>query len=218
MSDSLYPNNITTLEQIPGPAIPFGTTLVTFIAADTAGNQESCNSSIVVQDLEPPSVHCPVRTSLPENPNSLTSSVPIFVQAADNVGLSSLLVTVDVYNTSSSTSTVLAMEWPTPTLPASLLKDSELNITDVTGSGVAYALTSTIAGYVLAVSARPEIAATSGQTVTVNVSAIDLSGNINQCSFTITVVQSAVTTALLDVLSGGSRVSDVRTWGLADCA
>src|SRR6185369_4677673 len=38
---------------------PLGTTSVSYTAADIAGNQDSCTSTVTVQDTTPPAITCP---------------------------------------------------------------------------------------------------------------------------------------------------------------
>ena len=69
----------------PGSTFPVGTTPVTYIFKDAAGNTSTCNFNVVVQDNTPPVISCPNNIVVIESPaGSGSASVSFTVTATDN--------------------------------------------------------------------------------------------------------------------------------------
>ena len=70
-----------------------GTTIVTWIATDAAGNIASCDQAIMVTDIEKPAIHCVA--DMVVNPTSATGAIVKYDNpvASDNCGILSLIRT-----------------------------------------------------------------------------------------------------------------------------
>jgi hypothetical protein len=69
---------------------PFGRWNVTYTGYDSSGNVGSCVTAVEVLDVVNPSLTCPSSISLPENPNSVKTPVPLCFSSADNIGLAKM--------------------------------------------------------------------------------------------------------------------------------
>jgi len=62
--DNCDPKPTVTCEPPSGSLFPFGQTLVTCTAVDSAGNSSQCTFTVTVQDTTPPTIACPGDTTL----------------------------------------------------------------------------------------------------------------------------------------------------------
>jgi hypothetical protein len=62
--DDCDPDPVVTCEPESGSLFPFGETLVTCSAVDSAGNSSECTFTVTVEDTTPPVVSCPSDTTL----------------------------------------------------------------------------------------------------------------------------------------------------------
>ncbi len=83
-------NDFNANGAVASDTFPVGTTIVTYTATDTAGNFSTCFISVIVIDLESPSIGCPLPTSAGTDPgqcynSTLDIGMPSFV--FDNCGV-----------------------------------------------------------------------------------------------------------------------------------
>ncbi|MCH8990736.1 MAG: HYR domain-containing protein, partial [Acidobacteria bacterium] len=67
-----------------GSAFPMGTTQVLCVAADAAGNTDTCAFNVTVQDDQPPVAVCPGDTIVSSDPDTCGAIVDFDIQATDN--------------------------------------------------------------------------------------------------------------------------------------
>ncbi len=73
----------------PGSTFTVGTTLVTYVFKDAAGNQSTCTFKVTVQDKTVPKITCPATQSLSLDPTNCTTALPDYRPLAtksDNCG------------------------------------------------------------------------------------------------------------------------------------
>src|SRR5204863_1201720 len=76
-----------------GSVFPLGTTTVTCIATDAAGNMTTTSFSVAVVDQEPPVVTVPNNLTVLTDPGQNTAVVNFVVSIQDNVPGATLVVT-----------------------------------------------------------------------------------------------------------------------------
>ncbi|MCI0596224.1 MAG: HYR domain-containing protein [candidate division Zixibacteria bacterium] len=67
-----------------GSSFPVGATTVTCIATDGAGNKDTCQFTVTVNDNEPPAAQCPANITVNNNPSAPCDSVPVSYTASGN--------------------------------------------------------------------------------------------------------------------------------------
>lgn len=72
------------------PAFPVGTTSVTWIATDAAGNTAACVQNVVVSDVEPPLVSCPPNITANVDAGQCHAILNLTATASDNCAVQSM--------------------------------------------------------------------------------------------------------------------------------
>jgi len=65
----------TSSSHASGDTFPIGTTIVTYIATDDAGNTVECNFAVTVEDDELPTITCPTNVTVDNDPGNCTAVV-----------------------------------------------------------------------------------------------------------------------------------------------
>ncbi|MCB9235628.1 MAG: HYR domain-containing protein [Bacteroidia bacterium] len=198
-----------------GATFAVGSTVETYQVTDAAGNLDSCSFTITVQDNEAPSIVCPADTVIPADSGQcsamFTYTSPVGMDNCPNdstfqsaglgsgatfpVGMTTeTYVVIDQQGTSDSCSftvTVLDIEAPVVTCPADTMVNNDAGncsavfsyTTPVGTDNCAGASTTQTAG--LASGATFPLGATTNTFVVT-----DGSGNMDSCSFTVTVMDA----------------------------
>ena len=198
-----------------GELFPVGTTTVTYIAADAAGNTSICEFDITVNDVELPTItNCPVNISVSNTSGQCGRNVSWAVPVAnDNCGLNSFTSTYSpgaffptgtttvIYTatdnngnsvTCSFTVTVNDTQAPQLSCPSNIVVN---NTAGQCGAVVTYTVTgtdncpgavTTLTGGLASGSFFPVGTTTQSYLVT------DLAGNTATCSFTVSVIDNEV--------------------------
>ncbi|HEU4436335.1 MAG TPA: HYR domain-containing protein, partial [candidate division Zixibacteria bacterium] len=190
-----------------GSTFPVGLTSVTCIAADTAGNADTCTFSVTVSDAEPPQASCPASTVVNNETGSCAATVSFAANVSDNcpgatvacappsgssfpVGLTTVTcIAADSAgnaDTCTFTVTVNDTENPQVTCPANILENTDPG---QCSAAVNFSATASdnCPGVVL-VCTPPSGSVFPAGLTDVNCVATDGAGNKDSCQFTVTVV------------------------------
>ena len=222
-----------------GSFFPVGTTTVTFQANDVNGNSDTCTFTVTVNDTEAPMITCPTDIVVP-NDSGQCAAVVTFptASASDNCGIASVtpdiasgsvfpvgttpvtFTAVDSAGNSSSCTfnvTVNDTEAPMITCPANIVQANDTGLcaavvtwmmpTTNDNCGVDTVISTAMSGDTFIVG-----------TTTVSYLVTDLSGNIDSCSFTVTVNDTEAPTIVcpsdITVANDSGQCSAVVTWAL----
>ena len=185
---------------------PVGVTTVTWTLTDPAGNSATCEQTVTVIDIEPPIVTCPEDITVDNDPGECGAIVNYTPTATDNCEIADLIVyplsgsffelgttlvqvvAIDVNGLASTCSfnvTVNDNEPPVVTCPEDITQSNDPGecgaIVDFTPTA-----TDNCPG-VIVVSVPPSGSFFDVGTTTVTVTALDLAGNSDVCTFEVTV-------------------------------
>lgn len=204
------PQTTQTLGLSPGSNFPVGITANVFVVTDQGGNQEACVFTVTVVDNEAPVAQCTNATvSLDSNGNAIINGSTIDGGSSDNCGigfavpdpnvldcsmLGSNTVTLDVIdvngNTASCTATVTVQDNDNPTVTC----PANLSLSNDAGQCGAVATYSTPSSADNCSVASTNLTAGLGSgssfpigTTTEAWEVVDVAGNVDNCSFTVTV-------------------------------
>ncbi len=192
-----------------GSVFPLGTNLVTCWAGDLAGNSNSCTFAVTILDTEPPALTCP-RDELLDYAGTNGTQVNFSAQATDNLdtnvivscsppsgsffplGTNVVVCTASdtAGNTNSCAFSIIVLDTAPP-----VINCPENQLLTCMGSNGASATFNAIAsdnvdGLIVATCMPPSDSYFPVGTNLVTCLAVDSSGNSNQCSFTITVLDT----------------------------
>ena len=216
-------NCSSTISQTTGVAngleFPVGTTIVTYVATDTAGNTTQDTFTVTVTDVEAPTASCvasPLTVQLDASgvatitaddindgssdnctaANALTLAIDISSFDCDDIGSTTVTLTVtDEYsNSATCTTTVNVVDTVAPaiTCPANQTQSLGAGCVVALANYTSLATTSDNCGSIASVTQSPP-AGTSilGETTTtVTLTVTDTNGNQNTCTFDVTTVDT----------------------------
>lgn len=206
-TDSVTSAPSVSVSHTSGSIFPLGSTQVTAIATDAAGNSASCTFSVTVRDTTAPSLACPADViaeatsaegaTVGYSPATASDSISVptlqYSHAPETrFGLGTTTVTVaatdDSGNTASCSFTVTVRDATPPALVCG--SDLIAEATGPTGAVVSFALPMAVdtvtPAPVLTTSHEPGSLFPLGATP-ITVTARDEAGNVSSCSFTVTV-------------------------------
>lgn len=195
-----------------GAAFPVGTTLNTFIVTDAAGNSTSCSFNVIVNDTELPSISC-ISNIAQNNDVGVCGAVVSFVApiGTDNcVGATTLLIaglpsgsvfpigtTINTYQTTDAAGNVSScsfnvdvtdIELPTISCPGDITQGNDLDSCNAVVTYLTPVGADNCGGFVVVQSEGLASGSIYPLGITTNKFIItDASGNVDSCSFTITV-------------------------------
>lgn len=189
-----------------GSTFNLGTTPVTAMATDAAGNKSECTFTVNVSDDENPMVTCPADVSVSADPSECSMAVSYTASASDNcegIALSYSHISGSTFNVGITMVTVTAIDASGNesecTFTIAVSDDEDPAITcpgpkvETTDEGscsknVSYTASASDNCEMASVTCSP----TSGSSfnigvTTVTVTATDINGNVNSCTFTVTI-------------------------------
>ena len=211
-SDNCPATLAQTAGMTSGATFPKGTTTNRFVVTDGSGNTNTCSFTVTVTDIEPPAITCPADVTISADTNACAATgvnlgTPVI---GDNCAVATLInnapfsqplgtntVTWTVTDTSGNTNTctqrviVRDTQSPAITCPGNLTLPTDPG--RCSRSNVTYAVTfsDNCTGAVLVQTAGSVNGATFPKGTTTNrFTVTDGSGNLNSCSFTVTILDS----------------------------
>ena len=204
--DNCPGTTITSASNDPNEVFPVGTTTVSYVITDAAGNTAECSFDLTVVDNENPTITCPADITVSSDAGICTASgvdlgSPV---TGDNCGIASITndssepyvlgnntitwtVTDDAGNTAICTQTVTVEDTEDPTIecPADITVSSDAGICTASGADLGTPVTTDNCGVASVVNDGVEPYALGTTTITWTVT--DDAGNTAICTQTITV-------------------------------
>ncbi len=202
---------ITSSTANPGDAFPVGTTTVTYVAMDAAGNSVTCNFEVIVEDTEDPEIFCPGDITVSTDPGACSAVVtwvtppptvtdncpnPAITSSTSDPGDTFPIGTTQVTYTATDAAgntatcnfnvTVEDTEDPSLTCPADITVNAAMGTCEAVVSWTPPIPDDNCPGVIIMGSNSPGETFTVG-TSTVTYIAVDAAGNSTTCSFVITV-------------------------------
>lgn len=190
-----------------GSVFSQGSTLVTCTATDAAGNTRNCSFTVTVNDNEPPVIHCPTNLIVATTVGRCDAVANYTVTASDNSqgvtvvcnppkgsslpkGLTNVLCTAtDASNNRASCAfsiTVIDLERPVIACPTNVVATTERGRCDARAT---YSASATDNCGIPSLTCNPPSGATLPKgTNTVTCTATDAAGNVESCSFAVSVL------------------------------
>ncbi|MCG9911082.1 MAG: HYR domain-containing protein [Flavobacteriales bacterium] len=213
-SDNCGSTGLTiTSSHTPGFIFPVGTTLVTYIVTDLAGNADTCTFNVIVEDVQPPTIQtCPSDVVINNTPGlcgaNYTWATPSIFDNCPGVTITESHVSGSFFplgttsvsyivtdaagfsNACSFTVTVVDTEAPVfVSCPSNIVASVDSASCDAVVNWPLPNVTDNCGVASLVSSHNPGDVFPTGIT-TVTYTAVDTAGNVSTCSFTITVIEN----------------------------